>query len=320
MNPVTTSYLEASYLAACAMDVTALKPGNVSRYSPGHGMDAELFIQSAQVSAKVIAKPGAVLGKRIYDAVNATMTAVGCNTNLGIVLLCAPILQAVIDYPGERIDRALIKVLHGVGIDETNWVFSAICLANPGGLGESDSNDVKGAATTSLVEVMAVAAGRDLIAQQYANGFRELRSVALPFLAAAVDRYGNEEAAVTDLFLYLLTRYNDSHIRRKHGLKCAMRVSRLAANVYQQYRDAADEDVRHGLLTEMDRLLKQKGINPGTTADFCVAGVLIHRLQKAGDQHHRGYPELSADNKANTGLNTANTLSQQSEEIRYGSY
>lgn len=305
MNPMTTELLAKCYLEACVLDVTALKPGNVSIHSAGHGMDAELFVQSALASAEMITESGQVLGKRIYGAVKATQDAVRCNTNLGIILLCAPIIQAAIDYPEERLDTALPKVLSAVRAEETNSVFAAIRLANPGGLGRTESHDVAGPTTSPLAEVMALAAGRDLIARQYANGFHELSNVILPYLTVAFQRHADEETAVTDLFLYLLESYQDSHIQRKQGKARAIAVSRWAAEVHQKYLTAADDSARHLLLLEMDRQLKQQGINPGTTADFCVAGVFIHRLQKqminsAGVA--RNYPRMMRPIQAKTPL------------------
>ncbi len=56
----------------------------------------EQFISSAEASAQHIADPKPTgLGQRILKAISAThQEAVGCNTNLGIVLLCAPLAQA----------------------------------------------------------------------------------------------------------------------------------------------------------------------------------------------------------------------------------
>ena len=76
-----------AYLAACRLDVTVRKPGNVSETSPGHGMRAEDFYRSAAVSADSLCDPTFGLGERVYNAVSATRAAVGCNTNLGILLL-----------------------------------------------------------------------------------------------------------------------------------------------------------------------------------------------------------------------------------------
>ena len=86
---------------ACITDVTAFKPGNVSLASPGHGMHAEDFVTSAQAVAEVIVTPGLRVGERILRAVEATREVVAFNTNLGIVLLCAPLVHAVVELAAE---------------------------------------------------------------------------------------------------------------------------------------------------------------------------------------------------------------------------
>ena len=37
----------SAFLCACRLDVAVRKPGNVSRASPGHGMQAAMFLASA---------------------------------------------------------------------------------------------------------------------------------------------------------------------------------------------------------------------------------------------------------------------------------
>lgn len=280
MNRISTQYLATHYLDSCILDVAALKPGNVSFHAAGHGMDAGLFLQSALASANSITQTGQSLGERILNAVKATRDAARCNTNLGIILLCAPIIQAALDHPGEGWESGVSRVLAAAGLRETEQLFLAIRLASPGGLGHAEKHDVAGPASAPLVEVMALAAQRDLVARQYANGYLEFRDVVLPYLVDAIARHADEKSAVTDLFLYLLARYPDSHIQRKHGSAQAAAVSRQAADLHQHYLAATDSTQRHRLLLDLDRELKRQEINPGTTADFCVAGVFIHRLQK----------------------------------------
>ena len=60
----------------------------------GHSMHAGLFIASAHAAAPALFAPGARAGDRIEAAVAASWAAAGCNTNLGIVLLCAPVAMA----------------------------------------------------------------------------------------------------------------------------------------------------------------------------------------------------------------------------------
>ena len=90
---VQQALIEA-YQRACEIELQAFKPGNVSVYSPAHDMTVEDFIRSAAVSADSVSNPAYSLGEKIYYAVKATREAVGCNTNLGIVLLAAPLMQA----------------------------------------------------------------------------------------------------------------------------------------------------------------------------------------------------------------------------------
>ena len=88
------SSLRRAFLDACAWDVAVRKPGNVSVHSAGHGMQARTFLDSAEACAGALCQPGAPVGVRIERAVAATWARVGCNTNLGILLLCAPIAAA----------------------------------------------------------------------------------------------------------------------------------------------------------------------------------------------------------------------------------
>ena len=82
------------YRAACLAELDALKPGNVHAHAPGHRMVLADFVTSADVSAPALARAGAGVGTRVRDGVAATMAAVGQNTNLGILLLCAPLAVA----------------------------------------------------------------------------------------------------------------------------------------------------------------------------------------------------------------------------------
>jgi triphosphoribosyl-dephospho-CoA synthetase len=96
-----------AYLEAFRLDVQALKPGNVSVGSPGHGMRAEDFLRSAEASAEQIARRGPTLGERVRLVVAASRRLADCNTNLGIVPLCAPLAQAGRVESLQRFDRLL---------------------------------------------------------------------------------------------------------------------------------------------------------------------------------------------------------------------
>ena len=101
----------ARYLDACALDVAVRKPGNVSQVSDGHGMQAGLFTASARASAGPLFRRGARVGDRIEAAVAATWDVAGCNTNLGILLLCAPLARAVELNPQAHDPQTLQKAV-----------------------------------------------------------------------------------------------------------------------------------------------------------------------------------------------------------------
>jgi triphosphoribosyl-dephospho-CoA synthase len=284
-----------AYLAACALDVAALKPGNVSAASAGHGMTGDDFHRSALASADAVSDATAGLGQRVQRAVAATHAAVGMNTNLGIVLLCAPLAEAALQTTTERPLRSLLReVLQRADVQDAEGVFAAVRIANPGGLGDAAEHDVARPAQVGLRDAMAAAADRDHIAGLYASGFADLFDDALPHLSRARGLLGNTHAAVTDLYLHLLSRYPDSHVRRKFGAEAAAALREQAAEVYDAWRVAragsgdgatsergADGDPASALLWAFDARLKSAGINPGTTADMTVATLFLERLQLA---------------------------------------
>ena len=268
-----------AYRAACALELDALKPGNVHRASAGHGMTVADFMTSAAVSAVPLTESGLGLGARVYRAVAATRAAVGCNTNLGIILLCAPLIQAALDPAAPATLRArLVTVLRAADRRDMDWLNRAIRLAAPGGLGESAQHDVAAPATATPLAVMALAADRDLIAAQYAAGFRDLFERAVPLFGQLQARWQDPAWAAAGLYLDFLGRFPDTHIARKLGPARARAVTRRAAPIAADLvRAARPEPFREALL-RLDRELKEAGLNPGSCADLTVASLLIAGL------------------------------------------
>lgn len=267
----------SAFLRACALDVAVRKPGNVSIHSAGHGMQAEQFLSSAQVAADALCQSGARVGERIEAAVRATRSAVGCNTNLGIVLLCAP-LAAAAEQPGP-LRQALARVLSGLDRQDAAAAFRAIALAQPGGLGEAPEADVRRPAEVSLLQAMRLAADRDRIARQYRDGFAELFELGLAALPPGFELVEDPVpvAPVQALFLAWLASASDSHIVRKQGEVVAQNV--MAAAQHWRGRDAAaiGFDADPGFRA-WDEGLKAAAVNPGTSADLCVATLMLAGL------------------------------------------
>src|SRR5215469_5672761 len=162
----------AAFLGACRAELAALKPGNVHIHGDGHGMSVADFLRSAEAAAPPLCGTGIGVGRRIRDAVEASWNAVPMNTNLGILLLAAPLLAAAELGDGDLGGR-VERVLAALTIEDARHAFVAIARANPAGLGRVEAEDVAGEPTVTLRQAMALAADRDLIARQYALGYRE---------------------------------------------------------------------------------------------------------------------------------------------------
>ena len=266
----------ASYLGACELDVAVRKPGNVSRVSAGHGMQAALFSASARASVGPMFRPGARVGDRIEAAVAATAAAAGCNTNLGIVLLCAPIARAIELHP-EADDPAVLHaaiegVLADLDVDDARAAYRAIAQARPGGLGSAQAQDVHGVPSIDLRAAMALAAERDSIARQYRDGYAELFELGLPSLSSGVSTN-----AVQRVYLSFLASRPDSHIVRKHGAALAHSVMR-SAQLWQARALAGEPVDADPQFAAWDNELKAAGVNPGTSADLTVAALFVAGL------------------------------------------
>lgn len=268
-----------AYREACRVDVAYPKPGNVSVRAPAHGMTARDFLRSARVSAAPISRLGLGIGERVLQAVRATREEVGCNTNLGIVLLCAPLLHAwQHGDPAADLRAALRRSLRGLDLHDAGCAFRAIALAAPAGLGDSPRHDVRQAARVDLLQAMREAAPRDRVAAQYADDYAGVFELGVPTLRARRGRDGGEAAAVALTFLEFLCAFDDSHVARKQGAACARDLRERALRCRDEVLACADWTQARRPLGRLDSDCRRRGINPGTTADLTVAAWLAERL------------------------------------------
>ncbi len=267
----------AAFLRACALDVAVRKPGNVSVHGAGHGMQAAQFLASAEVACDAICEPGAPVGRRIEAAVAATRAAVGCNTNLGILLLCAPLARAA-ERPGLPLPLALQQVLAELTVDDAAAAFRAIAHASPGGLGQAPEQDVRSAPSVTLRQAMVLAADRDRIAEQYRDDFAEVFAAAghlSPGIGCADE--ARSTAAVQSVYLGWLASKPDSHIVRKQGKSVAQNVMSTAQGWRSRPLPAAGFEADPAFAA-WDEALKDAGVNPGTSADLTVATLMVAGL------------------------------------------
>lgn len=260
------------YLAqvACVWEVLARKAGNVC---PGREF-ADLTVNDFLVSAAAIAPilelaPHQPLGITILRAIEATRQVVNTNTNLGIVLLLAPLAAIPLDQP---LEPGLDRVLQETTVDDARHVYAAIRLAKPGGLGEAPREDVHGEPTMGLREVMTLARGHDDIADQYASTFALVLQTIVPDLVRRVEKYHNVERAIVETQLRMLARRKDCLILRKAGSGTVVRRVQQLARMAM-----VDDTIVPEQFLACDAYLREgdHSRNPGTTADLIAAALFV---------------------------------------------
>ena len=270
--------IEAAFRWACLTELDAPKPGNVHAFADGHRMTVDEFVRSADAAAAPLSAQGARVGLRIHRAVMATFAAVGTNTNLGIILLCAP-LAAAAERDATNLRNALHQVLQDLNVDDADLAFRSIVRAAPAGLGHSAQHDVFNPATVSLLQAMSEAANRDMVARQYATDFADIFDHGLPLFESVSRRRGEAKWATLATFLGFLSAFPDSHIARKFGAETARCVQGTALNFARMLQAAEQADQILPALLTWDSALKAKAVNPGTSADLTVATLFAHRLR-----------------------------------------
>ncbi|MFO0968075.1 MAG: triphosphoribosyl-dephospho-CoA synthase [Gemmataceae bacterium] len=252
---------------ACLLEVTARKAGNVhgeKEFADTRFVD--FVLSAAAIGPVLAAAEGSGVGATVLKAMQATRRLVKPNTNLGILLLLAPLAAVPRETP---LVDGLPEVLRRLNIDDARLVYEAIRLAGAGGMGEVERQDIRAAPTQTLAEVMSLAADRDLIARQYGNDFHDVLHDGAPFLRDAWTNV-DWERAIQWTHLRFIAAQGDTLIARKRGPAESAEASRRARSVLAAGFPAAAGEAP---FAAFDAWLRQDGNarNPGTSADLVTA-------------------------------------------------
>lgn len=270
---------------ACLIEATARKPGNVHPGASFDDLTYDDFVAAAGISAPILAKSQDLgVGKAVWEAVRATVAETGTNVNLGICLLIAPLAAVPANQP---LKTGIRTVLHHLTIDDAKYVYEAIRLAKPGGLGDAPEQDVRQEPTQTLLEVMKLAADRDGIAAEYAKDFQMSYLTSVAWMRKFLHDYHHYDIAESErdddsrwsfwefatigIQLSLLMVQSDSLIRRKCGDAVFHEAACRAEYLLKSGFHAAQRET--DALRDFDAWLRADGRrrNPGTTADLLAA-------------------------------------------------
>ena len=274
--PFDIAKLRHQIETACAMEVMSPKPGNVSPGSEFANATVDDFLRSARAIAPVLALADQqTLGETVLFAVQATRAVVDHNTNLGIILLLAPLASV-------RHDQALLdgieEVLKSTTVADSGMVYEAIRIAQPSGLGSAAEQDLNAEPTLNLVECMTLASARDMIAAQYANGFADVLQVGQIWLREYSATDVSQPKQIAMLAVRLLAEFGDSLIARKCGDEMSLIVQEKARSLLDSgWPMQHDTQIKFDAFNAFLRADSNRR-NPGTTADF-VAAILFAALR-----------------------------------------
>jgi triphosphoribosyl-dephospho-CoA synthase len=276
---VKAAEVAAAAQLACLLEVSAPKPGNVSPGRDFHDTRYEDFLASAiAIGPAFSGEAGEPLGATIRRAVEDTRRWTHRNTNLGIVLLLAPLARAACSTGGTLRER-LSRVLTSTTVTDAVETYAAIRRTQPGGLGRSASEDVAQVPTVTLREAMGLAADRDTIAREYVTDFAVTFDIGAPAIRAARRAGLTWREATVDGYLTILAAVPDTHVARKLGSAEAHRISVRAGEVAAA--GGSRTSAGQAALAALDGELRdaKNSRNPGTTADLTCAALFVVILE-----------------------------------------
>lgn len=280
MIPATQNEIARAVQLACLYEAAAEKPGNVT---PRHRFADAGFIDFA--ASAVAIGPAfqdghrQTVGQTIRRAVADTRRIVATNTNLGIVLLLAPLAEAAARPDDGGLRAAVADVLAHLTVHDAREAYAAIRLAEPAGMGAAKEHDIADEPAVTLKEAMAAARDRDAVAREYATDFAITFTIGRPTLATLWEQGHRLSQAIVTTHLTILAQVPDTLIARKLGLSTAADVSARAAAVLAADGCFSEKGCR--ALARFDAWLRDgsHSHNPGTTADLVTASLFAFLIE-----------------------------------------
>jgi triphosphoribosyl-dephospho-CoA synthase len=220
------------------------------------------------------------VGEIILGAIQATHRFVSINTNLGIVLLLAPLAKAAGLAYSESLRPRVKKVLKNLTVDDARLAYEAIRLARPGGMGKVKRFDLSETNIgITLYQAMEQARDRDALAGEYVTDFEITFELGLTAFEQSLNHGVGISPAIVQTFLSILAKVPDTLIARKNDIETAVEVSHRANRVLKQGGVFSDRGKK--AIKIFDRFLRngRHNLNPGTTADLVAAVIFVYLVE-----------------------------------------
>lgn len=258
---------------ACTLEVCAPKPGNVHRSADFEDVTLQDFLASAIAIGGILDQAAELsLGQLVLRSVVATSRVSNTNTNLGMILLLAPLAMA---KNAASLQEEATAAIEKSTERDAGDIYLAISMAKPGGMNTASEHDVAGDAPPHILDAMKLAADRDSIARQYVRGFAEVFDQVVPLLTESLPPYFPLSQRIVHAHVSLMAQTPDTLIARKNGAEMAQQSAVMAQRVIDAGPPMEDDYMQQ--LANLDFWLRCDGHkrNPGTTADLIAAGLFV---------------------------------------------
>ena len=260
----------------CSEELEVLKPGNLNSFSGLHSMSKLKFKYAAKISSEFLISKNFSLGEGIYLSVKKCKASLNSNYNLGIILLCAPLLKMhlmkTISFKAQ-----LKSILTGISKKDGDLIIKSISHIKPAGLKNYSGNGsvLKSNQNLDFSEIMRIGSHWDRISRCYIQNYNEIFEFGLPFFHSLRQKIPRPRA-IELLFLNYLAQDNDSHIQRKFGEYKAKMICKKSLLIKKRINYFKNNDLK---LKKFDKYLKKFHYNPGTCADLTVTTLLIDKIR-----------------------------------------
>jgi len=318
--------MQCAQLAA-ALEVSAWpKPGNVHRTADFSDTKFEHFIAGSIALGPTTyeaAKRGVLTGLQSLDIesigigslikdtiVNVKSWHSGGNTHLGISLLFIPLSAAAgftLSTFGElqvmSLRRNIKQILEATSVKDAGYVYEAITLAGSAAIGKLKQPDLPDLSNQTaqlliqnkqltLYDLMKTSSKWDNIAHEWSTGLDICFSLGYPTLIQLFNESRNLNLAIVHTFLTILSKFPDTFIARKIGVKHTPFIEdavRIGLEATNWISETAKSVLRMGglnskegtqALWDFDNKLRKtdRDLNPGTTADLTAGSLMIALL------------------------------------------
>tara|TARA_B100000963_G_scaffold357100_1_gene378542 strand:- start:51 stop:890 length:840 start_codon:yes stop_codon:yes gene_type:complete len=272
---MNSQILRKIYYQTCCYELEVFKPGNHSVYSKIKGMNELKFKYAAKISSHFLTDKKLSFGESVFLSAKKCKIALNSNYNLGIIILCAPILR-VYSEGFKNFKQRLNSFLNSISEKDGQQIIKAIKLVEPGGIKNyKGSGNVFATNKLSFKEVMRIGSKWDRISKCYIENYKEILDFGIPILQS-IKFKTTQEMATEILYINYLSNSLDSHLKRKFGKEKAQIVLNKAKNLRKKINILKNNRI---LLKDLDFYLKKFHLNPGTCADLTVTTLLIDKIR-----------------------------------------